>query len=148
MKIQLEIKDITKDNRLDKFQKAIKAVSKELKIPATIEHKENHKEKFPYQAQEDLYNKNVQRVGLIMADLYSRICSTLGMRPSNTFNKAIDPNAPKLGKNEILWNPETGKPITQKDIDKLLAAVDKYLNRNIGPLKKEFTITDKRKHAT
>jgi len=134
----MEINDITEDNRKDKFHKAIKHLSKELQIPATIEHKEHNKEEFPFKAQEDLYEMYKTRFGLLMDDLYSRICSTLGIRPSNTFRKAIDPKAPKLGK-EIFWNPETGKPISQTDLDRLLNAVDKFMNKN-NP-QKEFTIS-------
>lgn len=135
--LELKIKDITSDNRKDKFHKAIKTLSKELQIPATIEHKEHGKEEFPFKAQEQLYEMYKNRFGLLMDDLYSRVCSTLGMRPSNTFRKAIDPNAPKIGK-EIFWNPETGKPISQTDLDRLLKAVDKFMNRN-NPTE-EFTI--------
>ncbi|MDC7221631.1 MAG: hypothetical protein PQJ59_16990 [Spirochaetales bacterium] len=142
MNVSVEIKDITPKNRNEKFQKAIKAISEKLGIPATIEPKESHKEDFPYQAQEDLYNQFIAKLGLMMDDLYSRVCSTLGMRPANTFKKAIDPNAPKLGKGEILWNPETGQPISQKDIDRLLKEIDKFMNRNVGNLKKEFTISE------
>ncbi len=142
MRIKLEIAHITPKNKVEKFQKAIKELSKELKIPATIEPKENNnKESFPCQAQYDLYNQYVERFGLIMDDLYSRVCATLGMRPASTFKKAIDPNAPKLLRNEILWNPETGQPITQKEIDRLLNAIDKFMNRNMGPMKREFTLS-------
>jgi hypothetical protein len=136
--VKLEITDITEDNRKEKFQKAIKHLSKELQIPATIEHKEHGKEEYPYKAQEELYTAYKNNIGLMMDDLYSRVCSTLGMRPSSTFRKAIDPNAPKLLKGEILWNPETGKPITQKELDRLLNAIDKFMNRN-NPTK-EFTL--------
>jgi len=135
--VKLEIKDITEDNQNEKFQKAISHLSKEMDIPATIEYKEGNKEDFPYRAQEELYEMFKVRFGLQMDDLYSRICSTLGLRPSSTFRKSIDPNAPKLGK-EILWNPETGRPITQTDLDRLLKAVDKFMNRN-NPTK-EFVL--------
>lgn len=137
-RFNLEITDITEENRKDKLEKAIKAVSEILKIPATIEQKPHNKEQFPYKAQEQLYEMYKNRLGFMMDDLYSRICSTLGMRPTNTFRKAIDPNAPKLGK-EILWNPETGLPISQKDLDRLLAAVDKFMNKD--PFAKEFVIS-------
>jgi len=136
--VKLEIKNITDENRKEKFQKAIKTLSKELKIPATIEHKEHNKEEFPYKAQEELYEMYKNQFGLFMDDLYSRICSTLEIRPANTFRKAIDPNAPKIGK-EIIWNPETGIPITDKELDRLLNSIDKFMNRN-NP-KKEFTIS-------
>lgn len=140
MKVELEITDITEDNRKDKFQKAIKTLSKEMGIPATIEHKENHKEEFPFKAQEELYHSYKIKFGELMDELYSRICSTLGMRPVSTFRKAIDPNAPKIGK-EIIWNPETGKIITDNELDRLLNAIDKFMNRNLGTTKKEFTIS-------
>jgi len=135
--VKLEINDINDLNRADKFQKAIDILSKELNIPATIEHKEHGKEEFPFIAQNELYEMYKTRFGLLMDDLYSRVCSTVGLRPISTFKKSIDPKAPKLGK-EILWNPETGLPITQKDLDRLLGAVDKFMNRN-NPTK-EFVI--------
>lgn len=137
--LTLNIDNISEDNRIVKFQKAIKEVSKQFKIPATIQQTAEHKEEFPYKAQEQLYNYYVDKIGLMNDEVYSRLCSTLGMGPANTFSKAIDPNAPKFLKGEIFWNPETGLPITQKDMDKLLEAVDKFMNRN--PIKKEFTIS-------
>jgi hypothetical protein len=139
-KIELIISGITEKNKNTKFQKAIVALSKELEIPATIEHKENHKESFPFKAQDDLYNIYKNKYGILMDDLYSRLCSTLGINPSDTFKKAIDPLAPKLGR-EILWNPETGQIITDKEMSKLLKAIDKFMNRNVGPMKEEFTIS-------
>lgn len=140
MKIELEVTDLSPENRVDKFQKAIKALSKQFGVPATIEQKDHNKEKFPFKAQEDLYHMYKNEFGIIMDNLYSRICTTLGLRPASTFQKAIDSNAPKLGK-EIIWNPETGKQITQKDLDRLLREVDKFMNRNIGPMQREFTIS-------
>ena len=139
MEIYLEIENLTDSNRKEKFQKAIKKISEVLQVPATIEYKDHSKEEFPFKAQEELYEAYKERFGLLMDDLYSRVCRTLGMAPSSTFKKAIDPNAPRLGK-EILWNPETGQPITEKDMDRLLNAIDKFMNRNLGPMKKEFTI--------
>lgn len=139
MDINLEIIGVTDVNRKDKFQKAINKLSEVLQVPATIEHKEHGKEDFPFKAQEELYEAYKERFGLLMDDLYSRVCRTLDIRPVSTFRKAIDPLAPKLGK-EILWNPETGQPITQKEMDRLLNAIDKFMNRNVGPMQKEFTI--------
>jgi hypothetical protein len=142
MNIEISITNVTTSNKHEKFQKAISKLSDALKIPATIEHKDNHKEEFMYLAQQELFDRYINKFGLIMDDLYSRLCSTIGLRPVSTFmKKAIDPNAPRLLPNEIIWNPETGKPITQKELDKLLSAMDKYLNRNVGPLQEEFTIS-------
>ena len=140
MHIKLDIQDITEENKHTKFSNALYELSKALDIPATIENTKENKEKFPFNAQEELYQSFKNRFGLIMDDLYSRICSTLGMAPISIFKKAIDPNAPTLGR-EILWNPETGSPITQKEIDRLLTAVDKFLNRNVGPFKKEIVLS-------
>ncbi len=141
MNIRLEILNITNDNKNDKFEKAIKELSTNiLGKPATIEHTAHHKEDFPYKAQEELYDAYKLRFGLLMDDLYSRVCRTLGLRPSDTFRKAIDPKAPRLT-GEIIWNPETGKLITQKDLDRLLKAADKFLNKNLKPWEKEFTIS-------
>ena len=140
MLINLEIENLNDSNRKDKFQKAIKEISKVMQVPTTIEHKENHKENFPFIAQQELYDIYIAKFGLIMDDLYSRICSTLGLRPASTFKKSIEPGAAKLGK-EIIWNPETGQIITQKDLDRLFVAIDKFLNRNVGAMKKEFVIS-------
>ena len=139
MFINLGIKDLNDSNRKEKFLKAIKEISEVLQVPATIEHKEHHKENFPFIAQQELYDKYITKFGLVMDDLYSRVCSTLDLRPVSTFKKSIEPGAARLGK-EILWNPETGQPITDKDMDRLLNAIDKFMNRNVGPMKKEFTI--------
>ena len=139
MEIGLDI-EYTQSDKREKLQKAIKVLSKKMGIPVTIEQKKGHKEEFPFYAQDELYADYLIRFGSAMDDLYSRICSTLGMIPSTVFKKSIDPNAPKLLRNEILWNPETGLPISQKDIDALLKATDKFLNRNVRPMQKEFVI--------
>lgn len=140
MKIRLEISEITEENKKEKLEKAIKHLSEKMGVPATIEHKEHNKEQFPYQAQEELYQRYINKIGLIMDDLYSRICATLDMRPVSTFRKAIDPDAISLLKKHIYWNPETGQPVTHAQLERLINAIDKFLNRNIGPLKKEFVL--------
>lgn len=140
MDIRLLIKDIDDANREDKLLKAVASLSKALKIPATIEKKSISKEEYPYKAQEQLYNDVILEIGLILDDLYSRLCSTLGLPLKHTVKKSIDPSAPKLGK-EIIWNPKTGEPITDKSLDKLLDSIDKFLNRDIQDKKDEIVIS-------
>jgi hypothetical protein len=130
-KIVLQITDINNLNKKSKIIKAIAHLTKALNIPATIKPAVKSKEEpFPYQAQDDLFNELMQETGLMMDQLYSMLCNTLGMKQVNTFSKAIDPNAPMLLKNEIYWNPETKRPMGQKELNRLLEAVDKFLTKH------------------
>lgn len=141
MDVELIVTDISDENRVDKFQKAIEGLSKAMKVPATIKDKDAQaKEVYTYKAQTELYDRQMMIIGLIMDDLYSRICSTLDIKPVKRFSKAIDANAPKLGK-EIIWNPRTGQAITQNDLDGLLKSIDKFLNRNVADKKDEIVIS-------
>jgi hypothetical protein len=141
MEIVLRVNNLTDENRTHKFEAAATELAKAMKVPATIKKKPGEgKELYPYRAQEELYQRQMNAFGLAMDELYSRVCVTVGFVPTDRFSKAIDPKAPKLGK-EIIWNPETGKPISQKDLDRLLNAVDKYLNKNIKSKGEEMVIS-------
>lgn len=140
MDVELSVKGITDDNRKEKFLRAVTSLSKAMKLPATVERKDSNKEEYPYLAQEKLYQKHVNEYGLVLDDLYSRLCATLGLPFKKRFEKAIDPKAPKFGK-EILFDPETGRQISEKALEKLLAAVDKFLNRNVADKRDEFVIS-------
>lgn len=140
MKIKLLIDNISEENKHEKYHKAINELSKALDIPVTIEHKEDNKEEFPYKAQDDLFNQIANERGLLLDELYSMVCVTLGLPLHSTHTKkSIDPNARKLIRN-ISW-PDGGV-ISQKDLNSLIESIDKFLNRNTKGTAKEIVLKE------
>jgi L-rhamnose mutarotase len=139
MRIKLVIDDITDSNKNEKFQKAIKKLSEELKIPATIEHKETHREQWPFKATERIYQQYIRDYGLVLDELCSRLFATLDLPIVSTFKKSIDEKAKSLFMGKVFYNPQNGKYLKEKDIQKLIDAVDRFLNRNT-PKAKEIVL--------
>jgi len=140
MNLSIDIKNITIENREDKFQKAIKAISKELNIPATIENtRESHGEEWPFKVNEELYLKGKIQFGVAMDEVYSRLCATLGILPVETFKKSIDKDARPLLIGKLKYNPQTGELLTKEQIDRFMNAVIKFLEKTI-PSGKDIVI--------
>jgi hypothetical protein len=56
--IKVRITDITDDNKLEKFSRAVESISKALDVPITIKpQQDDGKEKFRFKAQEQLVDK-------------------------------------------------------------------------------------------
>ena len=125
-------------------------MSIKMDVPVTVKHTTPGKsEKHPYLAEQELIEKKINDRGMLMDELYSRICATLGLPIFKTFSKSIEwddgiapiwnnsyirksvsADARSFLKKKIQFNPSVGQYLTQRDIDSILDSIDNFLNRN------------------
>lgn len=116
--IEIHFRDFNKSKIAD----AVDKVALELDEPL----KAAKGEPFRYKAQEDLTNQVVRELTSKTAALYRLVIEYFGLPEANTVQKAF----PLTYKGKVLYNPETGVPITRNDWQKFLNILDKFLNRN------------------
>ena len=150
--IILEINNITKENRFDKFTKAIKAVAEQLELPVGVETVEKQKTKCIYPIQEELLNYWTLFYKKLLNELYLSIVNIFdlpsisgeSLKKSNTFimQKANEINKikPLMYNGKILYNADTGKPIDKKDFDAFIKAIEAFLNQNTKDVSKHITL--------
>ena len=150
--IILEINNVTKENRFDKFTKAIKAVAEQLEVPVGVETVEKQKTKCIYPIQEELlnywtlfYKKLLDELYLSIVNIFDLPCiSVEGLKKSNSFimQKANEMNniKPLMYNGKILYNADTGKPIDKKDFDTFIKAIEAFLNQNTKDVSKHITL--------
>ena len=150
--IILEINNVTKENRFDKFTKAIKAVAEQLDLPVGVETVEKQKTKCIYPIQEELLNYWTLFYKKLLNELYLSIVSIFdlpsinveSLKKSNNFimQKANEINKikPLMYNGKILYNMDTGKPIDKKDFDAFIKAIEAFLNQNTKDVSKHITL--------
>ena len=150
--IVLEINNVTKENRFDKFTKAIKAVAEQLELPVGVETVEKQKTKCIYPIQEELLNYWTLFYKKLLNELYLSIVSIFdlpsisgeSLKKSNSFimQKANEINKikPLMYNGKILYNADTGKPIDKKDFDAFIKAIETFLNQNTKDVSKHITL--------
>lgn len=130
-KIILDIVSITKENRREKYVKAIREVSKALNIPLEIEAK---RERYFYPVQQQLSDYWTGFYEPILKAVYKAVITAFGLPEvkAETVKKAIGDDITKYlkYKGKILYNPESGEPIKQKEFKALIAVIEKFLNSN------------------
>ena len=150
--IILEINNVTKENRFDKFTKAIKAVAEQLDLPVGVETVEKQKTKCIYPIQEELLNYWTLFYKKLLDELYLSIVNIFdlpsinvkSLKKSNNFimQKANEINKikPLMYNGKILYNVDTGKPIDKKDFDTFIKAIEAFLNQNTKDVSKHITL--------
>lgn len=125
--IVLEFTDITPQNRKEKLAKAISIVSKQIGIPAVIEHSHNEKkgEPFNFKAAEDLTVHWYDYFEYATNSVYTFVADYLGLPIQNVVQKADDP---LVHKGRIIFNPDTGEPIKKSDWEKFVKALERVVN--------------------
>jgi hypothetical protein len=154
--IDLFLKDITPENRKFKFTKAVKAVSRKLGIPLTLE-KKNGPEPYFYRVQEELAERWAAYYQFILQTLYRGIVNALDMPAATveTVQKALGDDGllryRKCGwigrilsvfgyKGKVLYEPGTGEPIRKKEFDKLIKSIEDFLNRQTAGAGEKITL--------
>ncbi len=144
MDFKIYVKDVNEDNRQEKFEKAATELSKAMDLPITIRHREKEGESFLYRAQEELVEKWIRYVGKILDAVYLGLCRYFDLPKVTTFRKAVNDNIDDLEplkfKGKILFNPETGKPITRKQWKEIIAQIEKFLNRHLKDVEKKMIL--------
>ena len=150
--IILEINNVTKENRYDKFTKAIKTVAQQLQLPVGVETVEKSKSKCIYPIQEELLNYWTSFYKKLLDELYLSIVNIFDLpaisiestKKSNNFiiQKAngINNINPLMFNGKILYNIDTGKPIDKKDFDAFIKAIEAFLNQNTKDVSKHITL--------
>lgn len=115
--IILRIRDFDRD----KIQKAVHKIA--LTLDTKIKSAKG--EAFTYKAQEELTDRIIGELTEKTKSLYSFLISFLGLPEVRIVSKA---NLTYKGK--ILYDPESGKPISKAEWKKFTAELEKFLNRN------------------
>jgi hypothetical protein len=139
--IKLTVTDIREDNRRQKYLSAVSALAKAMKVPILVRPKigEDHQEKYPYQAYKELVQKWVYFYAGVLDRIYRTLCHALDLPVVSTFSKATD-TGPLIYKGKVLYSPETGKPITQKQWRELIDSIEKFLNRKMQEPEKKIVL--------
>ena len=144
--LEISITDITPENRKDKFAKAVRAVSRHLHVPVSIAGKDGKNrhagEPYLYPVQQELSDRWAGYYKNLIQKVYDAAVLALGLPPVavETMNKAVGGNGALKYRGRIVYNPETGQPLKNKDFDRLIEAIQNFLNRNTKDLSKQILL--------
>jgi hypothetical protein len=142
MNLELVIANITPANRREKMLKAIRAMSKKLNVPVSVESKgkAHGQEAYLYDIQQELADRWIAFYSPILKNIYETVISALGFPhvEIETMRKALGDSGFLKYRGKILYNPGTGQPLKNKDFDDLIEAIQKLLNRNTKNLAKQI----------
>jgi len=139
--IQLTVTNISEENRKEKYIAASRALAKAMKIPVTLHHRadETHAEGYPYQSYMDLVKKWVLFYAALLDRIYKTTCTVFDLPMVSTFSKAVG-DEPLIYKGKILYSPETGKPISRREWQQFVLAVERFLNRELSKAEKRIVL--------
>lgn len=128
--VVLEFTNITPQNCRYKFEKAIHAVSKQLGIPVPVEKQntEHTGEAFAFASQEQLTYKWYDYFNNAIKEVYYFVADYFDLPIQNVLQKAGE----LIHRGQILYSPETGKPIKKADWDRFVKALEKILNQKFN----------------
>lgn len=142
MNLELVIANITPANRREKMLKAIRAMSKKLNVPVSVESKgkAHGQEPYLYNIQQELADRWINSYSPIIKNIYETVITALGLPciEVETIRKSLEDSGSLKYRGKILYNPETGQPLKNKDFDDLIEAIQKFLNRNTKDLAKQI----------
>lgn len=138
--IRLTVKDIDDSNRRVKYLTACDSLAKAMNVPMTLRRKDDeHAEKYPYQAYQDLVQKWTFYYAGMMDRVYWTVCHVFDLPMVTTFSKAIDTD-PLIHRGKVLYSPESGKPITQKQWRDFVRVMERFLNRGMQEPEKRIVL--------
>lgn len=139
---RLLVTDVTEENRKAKYTSAIEGLAKAMELPITIKPRmEEGGEGFPYRAQEELVSQWTLYLGRVLDTVYRGLCRHLELPLVTTFSKAIDDElVPLTIRGKMMFNPETGRPITRGEWRTVIDAIEKYLNRHLKGTEKQIVL--------
>lgn len=126
--ITLRIRDFDKN----KIQKAVHKMAFSL----DTQIKSAKGEAFIYRAQEELTDRIVSELTEKTKSVYSFLISYFGLPEVRIISKAD-----LKYKGKVLYDPETGKPISQAEWKKFVTAIEKFLNRNYTGVGKKIVLS-------
>jgi len=145
MTINLTLTDVTPQNRRVKMLKAVRALSQRLGVPVSVEGRKkqhNHTgEPFLFRAHEELIYKWYNHFSAVVNDTYNLVVSHFGLPEVRVLSKAAADVLRHRGK--IVYSPETGDPIKQRDWDGFVTLLEKFLNRKMKDTDKKIILDSK-----
>ncbi|MDR1230043.1 MAG: hypothetical protein LBK61_01440 [Spirochaetaceae bacterium] len=130
--LELTITGINSGNYRQKITKAIRVISRHLGVPVNVQKAEHSREPYFYDIQQELSDQWTGYYQGIIRKIYSAAIEALGL-PSveaETVRKALGESGNLRYRGQVIYNPETGNPIKIKEFNALVAAIEKFLNRN------------------
>mgnify|MGYP002856282109 CR=1 FL=1 len=124
-----------KDYSLGKVNKALRAASLSLGVPT----KSAKGEAFTFKAQEDLTDKWAEFFSDIVRKTYDFVIEYFDLPKITVMSKAVN----LTWKGKVLYSPESGEPITQKEWDFFVKNLEKFLNRNVSNAAERIVLDSK-----
>jgi hypothetical protein len=141
--ITLKIINIDENNREEKLEKAVEGLSKALGVPVTVKpSKGRGGEPYRFYAQEQLIETWKDYFSRVFDQMYFGVCAYLGLPAVTTFTKALpeeDP-APLRIMGKVIFSPETGKPLTVGDFNKMVRSIEKFFKRTMTGKERELVL--------
>lgn len=126
--VNIKIRDYSQE----KIQKALRTMSMSLGVPL----KAAKGEVFFYKAQEDLTNKWCMFFSEFVHNTYDFVTDYFDLPKKTVMSKSEN----LTHKGKILYYSESGEPIKQKDWEKFVKNLEKFLNRNITDSSKKIIL--------
>jgi len=131
MEYKLTVQNVNDTNRRHKYLAAVDSLAKAMKVPVSLKPKKSDKEeKFPYRSYQDLVQKWVYYYAGMLDQIYDTACEVFDLPKIQTFSKAAY-SGKLMYKGKILYQPDTGLPITNKQWNDFVKALDRYLNQGL-----------------
>lgn len=133
--LSLNIRGMTPLNRITKINKALRSASLSLGVPT----KSAKGEGFTFKAQEELTDKWAKFFSSLVNNTYNFVIDYFNLPKITVMSKAVN----LTWKGKVLYSPESGEPITQKEWDFFVKNLEKFLNRNISNAAERIVLDSK-----
>ena len=129
--INIKIKDYSRE----RIEKALRTMAMSLSVPL----KAAKGEAFTFKAQEDLTDKWAKFFSDIVRKTYDFVIEYFDLPKITVMSKAVN----LTWKGKVLYSPESGEPITQKEWDFFVKNLEKFLNRNVSNAAERIVLDSK-----
>jgi len=138
----LKITNINSNNAEEKFLTAVEKLSKAIGLPVTIRRRESEgkEEGFRFKVQEEFILEWVLFFGKLIDSVYRAICGYLDLPVVTTFSKSIEDAEPLKIQGRVIFSPETGRPITKQEFDKMVKTIERYLLKYLSGKERKLVI--------
>ncbi len=148
--VRIRVLDVNDANRRLKFSRAVEGLAKAMQIPITVRPRDKENaEKFVYAAEEELVAAWRKDFASVLDTIYFTVCDVLDLPRVTTFSKAIREQDPEQKRpiseaifyhHRVIFNPETGLPIYREDFEKIIHAIERFLNKRLDPSAKKIVL--------
>lgn len=129
--INIKLKDFSNE----RVEKALRTMAMSLSVPL----KSAKGEGFTFKAQEELTDKWAKFFSNLVNNTYSFVVDYFNLPKITVMSKAMN----LTWKGKVLYSPESGEPITQKEWDFFVKNLEKFLNRNISNAAERIVLDSK-----